>query len=79
MDINPGASQVMSAAITKKASKQTYITIRLLIDRKLVDDAYRAYGYFRWVDDTLDAQTGTRSEKLSFITRQKDLLESLSK
>ncbi len=77
MDIDTGTSQALAAAITKKASKQTYITIRLLIDGKLVDDAYRAYGYFRWVDDTLDAQAGTRSEKLSFISRQKALLEAL--
>lgn len=77
MELDTGTSQALAAAITKNASKQTYITIRLLIDRKLVDDAYRAYGYFRWVDDTLDAQTGARSEKLSFISRQKALLEAL--
>ena len=49
MSTNPAAS------ITKAASKQTYYTIRFLVDRDRVDDAYRAYGYFRWVDDVLDA------------------------
>jgi phytoene/squalene synthetase len=41
--------------ITKAASKQTYYTIRFLVDRERVADAYRAYAYFRWVDDTLDS------------------------
>jgi phytoene/squalene synthetase len=70
------SSQILAEAITKASSKQTYYTIRLLVDRKLVGDAYRAYGYFRWVDDVLDADAGSRSEKISFAQRQKTLLES---
>ncbi len=62
-------------AITKAASKQTYYTIRFLVDRERVDDAYRAYAYFRWVDDTLDADAATRSERSAFIERQKSLLQ----
>jgi len=62
-------------AITKAASKQTYYTIRLLADSERVDDAYRAYAYFRWVDDTLDAETATGLERSAFIQRQKSLLE----
>jgi phytoene/squalene synthetase len=76
MDKNPEPSQTLAEAITKAASKQTYYTIRLLVDRKLVGDAYRAYGYFRWVDDVLDSDAGSRSEKISFAQRQKTLLES---
>ena len=64
-----------AAAITKAASKQTYYTIRFLVDRERVDDAYRAYAYFRWVDDTLDAGSISASERLAFIERQKDLLD----
>jgi len=45
----------LAPSITKAASKQTYYTIRFLVDRERVVDAYRAYAYFRWVDDTLDA------------------------
>ena len=41
--------------ITKASSKQTYHTIRLFADRERRADAYRAYAYFRWVDDVLDA------------------------
>lgn len=37
----------LSAAITQTASKQTYYTIRFLMDRDRVKDAYRAYAYFR--------------------------------
>ncbi len=47
-------------AITKAASKQTYATIRFLVDRERVNDAYLAYAYFRWVDDVLDAESGPR-------------------
>lgn len=69
-------SQALAAAITRSASKQTYYTIRLLVDPDRVADAYRAYGYLRWVDDVLDADTGTRAFKLEFADRQKSLLES---
>ena len=64
-----------AASITKAASTQTYYTIRFLVDRERVDDAYRAYGYFRWVDDTLDAGSMTGLERSAFIQRQKSLLE----
>ena len=64
-----------ASAITKAASKQTYYTIRFLVDRPRVEDAYRAYGYFRWVDDVLDADSGSGPERRSFLERQKSLLE----
>ena len=64
-----------ASSITKAASKQTYYTIRFLVDRERVDDAYRAYGYFRWVDDLLDADSGSKSERSAFIERQKSLLK----
>ncbi|HLO30949.1 MAG TPA: squalene/phytoene synthase family protein [Anaerolineales bacterium] len=70
-------------SITKAASKQTYYTIRFLADRTRVEDAYRAYGYFRWVDDVLDADLGSgpvlseieASKRIAFLERQKSLLE----
>ena len=65
-----------AAAITKAASKQTYYTIRFLVDRERVDDAYRAYAYFRWVDDVLDGDSGCASERSAFLERQKSLLET---
>ena len=62
MDTKLNTSQTLAAAITKAASKQTYYTIRLFVDRERVDDAYRAYGYFRWVDDVLDAGISVRED-----------------
>jgi phytoene/squalene synthetase len=74
----------LAAAITKAASRQTYHTIRFLVDRPLVDDAYRAYAYFRWVDDVVDevlpadweAGDAARLVRLRFLERQKALLEA---
>jgi phytoene/squalene synthetase len=65
----------LAATITKTASQQTYYTIRFLVDRDRVEDAYRAYAYFRWVDDILDAETGSHAERSAFASRQKALLE----
>jgi phytoene/squalene synthetase len=70
------SSGPLAAAITKSASKQTFYTISLFVDRERVADAFRAYGYFRWVDDITDAESGLISEKIAFADRQKALLES---
>jgi phytoene/squalene synthetase len=64
-----------SAVITWHASKQTYFTIRLLVDRDRVRDAYRAYGYFRWLDDRLDQGAFDQPARLAFIQRQEALVE----
>jgi phytoene/squalene synthetase len=69
-------SQTLAAAITRSASKQTYYTIRFLVDHERVADAYRAYGYFRWVDDVLDAGSGSDTARIAFARRQAALLES---
>jgi phytoene/squalene synthetase len=68
--------QSLAAEITRASSKQTFYTIRLLVDRDRIEDAYRAYAYFRWVDDILDAPEGSRVEKELFIQRQRELLEA---
>jgi phytoene/squalene synthetase len=64
-----------ASSITREASKQTYYTIRFLVDRDRVEDAYRAYGYFRWVDDILDADSDSAPPRTVFLERQKALLE----
>jgi Squalene/phytoene synthase len=66
----------LASSITKAASKQTYYTIRFLVDHDCVEDAYRTYAYFRWVDDVLDAPSGSSSERRAFLERQKSLLEA---
>jgi hypothetical protein len=67
--------QAPAAAITLAASKQTYFTIRLLVDRERRPGAYQAYAYFRWVDDYLDQEAIQKSGRLAFIERQKELIE----
>lgn len=68
-------AQGLAPSITKAASEQTYYTIRYLVDSERVADAYRAYAYFRWVDDRLDAESAPSSERTAFLERQKSLLE----
>lgn len=75
MDTHLISDPALAAAITRAASKQTYYTIRFLVDKGLVDDAYRAYAYFRWVDDWLDRDTCPRAERLAFIKRQQSLMD----
>jgi phytoene/squalene synthetase len=60
----------LATSITWAASKQTYYTIRFLVDRKRIAEAYQAYAYFRWVDDWLDQGEKPRSERLAFLHRQ---------
>jgi phytoene/squalene synthetase len=59
-----------SASITWAASKQTYFTIRFLVDRDRVRNAYRAYAYFRWLDDRLDQGTLNLPARIAFVERQ---------
>lgn len=68
------AGAELAAAITRDASTQTYYTVRFLVDRERAADAYRAYAYFRWVDDTLDQETLTQEERHAFLAGQQGLL-----
>lgn len=65
----------LAAAITRAASAQTYATIRLLADRDRRGDAYRAYAYFRWVDDQIDGDAPL-DEARAFLHRQQVLLDA---
>lgn len=73
----------LARSITRTSSKQSYMTARLLVDKDLVDDCYRAYGYFRWADDVVDTPTSldesprSKSERISFIRRQRELIDHL--
>ncbi len=70
------SSQELAASITKAASKQTYYTVRYLVDHRRVPDAYRAYAYFRWIDDRIDQVVLDNSERVAFIDRQKAIMDS---
>jgi phytoene/squalene synthetase len=79
MKITTAQPNSIAASITKAASQQTYYTIRFLADRGRTANAYRAYAYFRWVDDTLDGELNgaiEASERLVFVNRQKSLLDA---
>ena len=69
------SDRALAATITRTASKHTYYTIRCLVDTGLVQDAYRAYAYFRWVDDWLDQEPRPRTERLAFVKRQQALID----
>lgn len=63
-------------SITRAASKQTYYTIRFLVDRDRVFEAYQAYAYFRWLDDQLDKELPGQPERIAFVERQQALMYS---
>ena len=69
------SDRALAASITRTASKQTYYTIRFLVDTCLVEAAYQAYAYFRWVDDWLDQEPHPRTERLAFVRRQQALMD----
>lgn len=75
----PGASapapRDLPERITRVASKQAYYTVRFLADRERQRDAYRAYAYFRWVDDSIDQGDWARPGRLAFVARQRALVE----
>jgi phytoene/squalene synthetase len=43
----------------------------------LVDDFCRAYAYFRWIDDFIDITSQSDDERISFIRKQRDLIDRL--
>jgi len=78
----------LARSITQASSKQSFYTACLLVDRDLVDDCCRAYGYFRWVDDVVDESSpidgaapynwaASQDGRIRFIERQRDLIERL--
>jgi phytoene/squalene synthetase len=66
----------LAQSMTRVGSKQTYYMARLVVDRGLVSDFYRAYAYFRWADDVVDAPAST-GNRISFIQRQRELIDRL--
>jgi phytoene/squalene synthetase len=70
-------SAALAKSITWAASKQSYLTALLMVDRGLIDDAFRAYGYFRWIDDVVDIDSRNRLDRTSFMTRQKEIIQAL--
>ena len=71
------ASATLARSIVRDRSKQTYFTARLLVDRDLEDDFFRGYAYFRWADDVVDLVAGSQDERVTFIDRQRELIDAL--
>jgi phytoene/squalene synthetase len=67
----------LARSITWAGSRQTYYTARLMVDKDLVADFYRAYAYFRWVDDSIDISSQSDDERISFTKRQRELIDRL--
>jgi len=65
----------LAARITKTASKQTYFTVRFLVDPDRRDEAFRAYAYFRWLDDKLDQLSAQDADRVAIVQREKALME----
>ncbi|MFH1908341.1 MAG: squalene/phytoene synthase family protein [Chloroflexota bacterium] len=69
------SNPLLAAAITRAASRQTYLTIRLFVDRDRTADAFRAYAYFRWLDDQLDREKIDQLQRIAFVERQVELMD----
>ena len=67
----------LARIITRSSSKQSYYTACLLVDKDLIDDCCRAYGYFRWADDFIDLNAFPKKDRVAFIKRQKNIVEQL--
>ncbi len=63
----------LAAGLTRRGSLHTYLVIRWMVDRGLVEDGFRAYAYFRWLDDVLDLQLGDRRQRLAMVKDQAEL------
>lgn len=71
------ASAKLARAICRASSMQSYITARVMVDPVLEEDCYRAYSYFRWVDDMVDEVCRSEAERVQFIQRQRCLVRGL--
>jgi len=65
----------LAESITRAAGQQTYFTLRYLVDSPRVADAFRAYAYFRWIDDRVDQVALEKSERVAMMDRQKAIME----
>jgi hypothetical protein len=63
-----------ASTVTRRASMQSYLTIRALADRAYQHDAFALYAYFRWLDDEIDEDLATAAERVSLVGRERRLL-----
>jgi phytoene/squalene synthetase len=48
-----------------------------MVDKNRRNDFNRAYAYFRWSDDLVDGPSLSSDERISFVKRQKELIDRL--
>jgi phytoene/squalene synthetase len=70
-------SGALAQSITRHSSTQTYYTARMMVDRDKMYDFFRAYAYFRWADDFIDVHSKSDEERISFIERQRAIIDGL--
>ena len=64
------SSLTLARWTTRAGSLHSYLIIRWLVDPDLADEAYRAYAYFRWIDDRLDSPEAGPGESLMDVLRR---------
>ncbi len=71
-----GASRAWGppARQTRRASMQSYLTIRALADPTYRADAFALYAYFRWLDDEVDERLGSAAGRVALVARERRLL-----
>lgn len=72
--LQPPLTRAFAARATRRASLQSYLTIRLLADRRYRDDAFALYAYFRWLDDEVDERLRGPAERLALVARERRIL-----
>lgn len=70
------ASWGPAARVTRRASMQSYLTIRALADHAYRRDAFALYAYFRWLDDEVDEGLRTTADRVALVGRERRLLEA---
>jgi len=64
----------LAAAMTRRASTQSYLTIRWLTDPARRADAFAFYAYFRWLDDMVDEHLPDAAARRALVDRQRRVL-----
>lgn len=67
----------LARTFTHSGSKQSYYTARVMVDRDLVEDFFRAYAYLRWADDIVDNPATPAPDRIAFVDRQSSLIDKL--
>jgi len=65
----------LASSITYTSSRQSFYTVLLFVDHGLKEDAFKAYAYFRWLDDQLDKESLTKSERMAIVKRENALID----